>query len=80
MIFQSFPIECHALVFFAVPTHDLFVETTLGLIAQPFPFHHLLKKSGNLQFAALVAHILRHVLNHVPENVEAYQIDRAKRS
>src|SRR6202167_4539955 len=79
MIFERLPIDREPLVFFpshSVAAFDLLVKAALGLVAQPLAFEHLEKKRGNLQVAALIAHVLRHVRNYVPKDVEADQIDR----
>ena len=52
MVFERFPVERQAFVFFAIAVAAL-----------------------ELQFAALVADILGHVLDHVSEDIEAHQID-----
>ncbi len=78
IVLQRFPVERHALVLFAFAALDLLIEAALGFVAQPLAFQHVAKESGNLQFA-LVAHVLRHVRDHVPEDVEPHQINRPER-
>ncbi len=78
MIFERLPVEGHALVFFTFVAFYFFIETALGLVAEPLAFEHLAEKRGDLQLAAFVFDILRHVRNHMPEDIEADEVDGAE--
>ena len=55
-----------------------FVEAALGLVAKHLALEHVREEIRQLEFAALVANVLRHVADHVAENVEPDQIDGAE--
>ena len=54
------------------------VEATFGFVAQPLAVEHLAEEIGQLQIAALVVDVLRHVTDDVPKDVEADQVDGAE--
>ena len=77
MVFQGLPVERHALVFLAGGFH-LLIEAAFGFVAQPFALDHLAEEGRDLQFAALIAHVLCHVADDVAEDVESDEVDGAE--
>src|SRR5437660_9765021 len=83
MIFQRLPVE-HETLILAGRVFGFLVEALFRLVAQGFPFEHLVVELWQLQIAALVEGAGRgrpphtctgHVRYYVPENIEADHID-----
>ena len=77
MVFQSFPVEGEALVFFGGfggrgrPRHISFVEAAFGFVSEPFALDHLREEVRQAQVAAFVVDIGSHVADHVAENIQS---------
>ena len=54
MVFERFPVESKAFVFFAFSALSFLVEASLGFVSEPFAVEHLLAKIWKLEIAAFV--------------------------
>ena len=70
MVFQRFPVEGKAFVFFALAAFPFLVEASFGFVAQPFTLQHLREELRQAQLAAFVVDVRGHIANHVPQNIQ----------